>query len=285
MTRALPLPRSLLFVPATRVDHVAKAFERGADAVVVDLEDAVAPADKVAARRAVAGLPPRDAMWVRCNDIRSAEHAADLAVLGSLPWLAGAVLPKVESGDDVRAVSDATGLAVLALVETAAGVVAAGVVAAERMAAERMAAAGAGRIALGAVDLRLDLGIPQDDDEQGLAHARSVLAVASRTHGLPGPVDGPVLDIVHPDVMRRSVRRARAHGFSAKLCIHPDQVAVVNDGLAPYDDERRWAHAVLRAADGAGGGVFRHEGRMVDAPVVQRARDILATPPLRGLHL
>lgn len=263
------VPRSLLFVPATSLDRVEKAFARGADAVVVDLEDAVPPEDKAAGRDAVAGMPTCDDVWVRCNDVRSDELADDLAALRELRWLAGIVLPKAESGDDVRAVAaGAPEMPVLALVESAVGL----------LAAERLAAAGASRLALGPVDYCRDLGVPLGGDEEVLAYPRSVLAVASRAAGLPGPVDGPVTALDDPVAVQASAQRARALGCAGKLCIHPDQVGPVNATFSPSAAEREWAAGVVAAAATAGTGSFRHGGEMVDAPVVSRARDILATP-------
>lgn len=263
------LPRSLLFVPATRLDRVDKAFARGADAVVVDLEDAVPPDDKPAARDAVAAMPQRDDVWVRCNDVRSAELADDLTALRGLPWLAGVVLPKAESADDVRAVTaGAPGLPVLALVESAAGL----------LAAERLAAAGASRLALGPVDYCRDLGVPLGADEEVLAYPRSVLAVVSRAAGLPAPVDGAVTALDDAAAVEASARRARALGCAGKLCIHPDQVGPVNATFSPTAAERAWAAGVVAAAEAAGTGAFRHGGEMVDAPVLQRAKDVLAAP-------
>jgi citrate lyase subunit beta/citryl-CoA lyase len=258
----------MLFVPATRVDRVDKAFARGADAVIVDLEDAVPPEQKAAARAAVAALPGRAEVWVRCNDARTAEFVDDLALLSQLPWPAGVVLPKAENADDIHAVvAAAPDLPVLALVESAAGL----------LAAERLAGAGAHRLALGPVDYCRDLGVALGRDEQVLAYPRSVLAVVSRAYGLPAPVDGPVTALGEADILESSARRARALGCGGKLCVHPDQVGPVNAAFSPSADERQWAEGVV-AATAHGDGVFRYEGEMVDAPVVQRARDILATP-------
>lgn len=262
-------------MPATRPELVAKALASGADLVVVDLEDAVAADDKTAARRIVAGLPALPDVVVRCNSPSSPDGQADLQMLRSRSWAGGLVLPKVESADEVAEVVGAVGgsVAVLALIESAVGLCRAGEIA---------AAEGVVRLAFGAVDYQRDLDLP--DDEQGLDHPRSVLAVQSRVAGLPAPVDGPVLALDDDEVLRASARRARVLGMRGKFCIHPRQVRAVNEAFSVTVAELAWARTIVRAAEAQGAGVLRVEGQMVDRPVVERARRMLGELGLDRQH-
>jgi citrate lyase subunit beta/citryl-CoA lyase len=250
---------------------VAKALGSGADLVVVDLEDAVAPADKTTARQIVAGLPARPDVVVRCNPPSSPEGQADLEMLRSRAWSGGLVLPKAEAGDEVAQVVGAVGgsVTVLALIESALGLSRAGEIAA----AEAVV-----RLAFGAVDYQRDLDLT--DDELGLDHPRSVLAVQSRVAGLPAPVDGPVLALDAPEALLASARRARVLGMRGKFCIHPRQVRAVNEAFSVTEAELAWARQIVRAADAGGAGVLRVDGQMVDRPVVERARRMLGEPGL-----
>jgi citrate lyase subunit beta / citryl-CoA lyase len=262
-------------VPATRPELVAKALASGADLVVVDLEDAVAADDKTAARRIVAGLPARPDVVVRCNPPSSPDGQADLEMLGSRSWSGGLVLPKAESADEVAQVVGAIGgsVTVLALIESAVGLC---------RAEEIAAAEGVVRLAFGAVDYQRDLDLP--DDERGLDHPRSVLAIQSRVAGLPAPVDGPVLALDDAETLRASARRARALGMRGKFCIHPRQVPVVNEAFSVTAAELAWARRIVAAADEGGAGVLRVDGQMVDRPVVERARRMVAEPGLDRHH-
>jgi citrate lyase subunit beta/citryl-CoA lyase len=253
-------------VPATRPELIDKALAGGADLVVVDLEDAVAAEDKATARQTIAGLPERPRVMVRCNPPSSADGLADLEMLGSRSWSGGLVLPKAESADEVAHVMSAVGpsVAVLALIESAVGLCRAGEIA---------AAEGVVRLAFGPVDYQRDLDLP--DDELGLDHPRSVLAVRSRVAGLPAPVDGPVLALDDDEALRASARRARVLGMRGKFCIHPRQVSAVNEAFSVTQAELAWARTVVGAAEAQGSGVLRVGGQMVDRPVVDRARRML----------
>jgi citrate lyase subunit beta/citryl-CoA lyase len=263
--------RSYLFVPGNRPDRFAKAFASGADQVVLDLEDAVAPEDKAQARDAVVAwalaAPPEELARavVRINDVSSAWHGEDLRVLRNAP-LQAAMLPKAETREQVAALRAAVpALRVLALLETARGIANADKVA---------VAPGVTRLVFGTLDYALDLDLDLTADEEPLAHAAGCLVVASRAAGLDAPVAGvtPQLD----DTVRLLAdwAWARRRGFGAKLCIHPAQVAPVHQAMAPSPEDIAWAREVL-AADASSPGAVRLRGRMVDLPVVQRARRVL----------
>jgi citrate lyase subunit beta/citryl-CoA lyase len=260
------IARTYLFVPGTRPERIPKALASGAHAVIVDLEDAVPPADKARARDAIAGaLDAARPVLVRINaagtpwfddDVRLCRHAG----------VAGVVLPKTEDATGIARVR--AGVAVRAfpvfpLVETALGLWNAPAIA---------RAPGVARLLFGSIDYQLDLGLADDE----LLHARSQLVLVSRVAELPAPVDGVTTAIDDVEAIRRDTNRARALGFGGKLCIHPAQVEFVNAAFRPTTDEVAWATRVVAADAAAGGAAVAVDGRMVDRPVLLKAREILA---------
>ncbi len=266
----MTFPRSYLFVPGDRPDRFDKALASGADRVILDLEDAVSPDAKETARAAVgARIAGADAaelerLVVRINDDTTEWYDADMTVLqGS--GLRALLLPKAERAVTVARVrSRRPGIEILALIESARGVL---------NAVELAGAPGVSRLVFGTLDFALDLGL--SGDPAGFDPAASHLALASRAAGLAPPVAGVTTAIDDAAAVRADMARARAHGFGAKLCIHPRQVAVVHSALRPDPAEIEWAHGVLAAAEG-GAGAVQFEGRMVDRPVLERARMLLA---------
>lgn len=271
------VPRSYLFVPGHRSDRFDKALAAGADAVVLDLEDAVAPEDKAAARQAVAryvvaaDAATRPRLVVRINDDATAWFEADLEMLAASAASA-VMLPKAEAVATVQRVRRAcTDIEVLALIESARGI----------LNAQALAAAeGVARLVFGTLDFALDLDLAEDPGlgPLGLDAAASQLAWASRATNLPPPVAGVTPEIGDEARLRADFARARAHGFGAKLCIHPAQVAAVHDMLAPSRAELDWARRVVAAVAGSSAAV-RVDGRMVDRPVLLRAQRLLARAP------
>jgi citrate lyase subunit beta/citryl-CoA lyase len=270
----LALARSWLFTPGDRAERFATARDSGADAMILDWEDAVAPAAKAEARTTVLdwlnGSTRGPAVWVRINDRLSDFWHDDLTAIAAAPAhrLAGVVLPKTQSGRDVAdtAAHLRGDIAIMALVETALGV--------ER-AAEIASTPGVLALALGSADLRLDAGL--GDDETGWIYPRSRLVFASRAAGLRAPIDGPEMRLDDLDAVRRSATRARAMGFAAKLCLHPRQIATVNAAFGYDDRQRHWAQRIVAAADDSAGGAVRVDGEMVDRPRLELARRILAS--------
>jgi citrate lyase subunit beta/citryl-CoA lyase len=263
-------PRTYLFVPGDRPERFDKALASGADAVVLDLEDAVAPGNKSRARAAVvqrlttATADERARVVVRINDESTAGFETDLALLAA-GQAAYVMLPKAERAATVARLRAACpGIAVLALIETARGV----------LNAEALAEAeGVQRLVFGTIDFALDLGL--SGEAIGFDHAASRLALASRAAGLAAPVAGVTPDIADPAPLLADLQRARAHGYTAKLCIHPTQVLAVHAALRPTAAELDWARRVAAAAAAAPGAV-QLDGRMVDKPVLQRAQALLA---------
>lgn len=263
---SVALGPALLFCPADRADRFAKAAER-ADAVVLDLEDAVAPDAKDAARRAVveSALDPARTL-VRVNDARSGQLAADLDAVRRSPYRA-VMLAKTEAAADVDALGD---LEVVALCETAAGVVRAAEIAAHPRVTALM---------WGAEDLVASIGGTSSRTQDGAyravaMHARSAILLAAGAFG-KAAVDAVHLDIGDLDGCRAEAEDAAASGFAAKAAIHPSHVAAIRAAFAPSEAEAAWARRLI-AESSAHGGVFRFEGRMVDEPVLRHARAILA---------
>jgi len=260
--------RTWLFVPGDRPERFAKAAAAGPDVVVVDLEDAVAPAHKDAARAHVTDWLPRAGVTVavRINAAGTTWHDADLAALAALDGPSLVVLPKADSPETVAAALAALpdGSAVVALVETALGVA---------RAIDLASFPGVVRLAFGSYDLAAELGV-DPEHAPALAPARGNLVLASAVGGLAGPIDGVTGDVRDHERLTADVTTAAALGFAGKLCIHPGQVAPTAAALAPSPDEVAWAERVLAAA--TEDGVALVDGRMVDAPVVARARRIVS---------
>ena len=260
-------PRSYLFVPADRPERYAKALASGADAVIVDLEDAVAASAKDAARAALAAWLDGggSGIAVRINDAASAAFDDDLRLVARA-GVAAVVVPKAERVDDLARVrAAAPSAALLPLIETAAGIA---------RAREIASAPGVARLAFGSIDLQLDLGIEGDGDE--LLVFRSELVLASRLAALAAPVDGVSTAIDDAAALDADTRRARRLGFGAKLCIHPRQIAPVHAAFAPSAAEIAWAERVVAATAQAPGAAVAVDGRMVDRPVLLRAEVLLA---------
>jgi citrate lyase subunit beta/citryl-CoA lyase len=266
--------RSFLFVPGNRPERFAKALASGADAVIIDLEDAVPLDAKATARDALlaawSGLDAseRARLLVRVNPAGTPWHAADLAAVASLTGLGALMLPKAENPQQVEQAFRTSSMLVLPLIESAEGV--------GQMDAIAWAA-GTLRLGLGHIDLQADLGMRCGPDEAELAPIRLAMVVASRRAVLPSPVDGVTTATTDADVLAHDAQRSRRFGFGAKLCIHPAQVAGVHQALAPTEAECGRARRVLAAEVAAGGGAFSVDGKMVDPPVLLLARKILQT--------
>ncbi|MCZ4559551.1 CoA ester lyase [Rhodococcus sp. IEGM 1401] len=236
--------RSWLLVPATKPETFGDAVASEVDAVILDIEDAVAPAKKPAAREAVVQwLGEGNSAWVRINDATTPYWADDLAALSGLPGLVGVMLAKTESGGQVEATAArlAPGTPILALVESAIGLEAA---------TEIARAESTFRLAFGSGDFRRDTGM--SDDPLAMAYPRSRLVVSSRAARIPGPIDGPTLT-ANDSILGRDAALTLSMGMTGKLCMHSEQAAIVNRELAPSPTDVSWARDVIDAlgADGA----------------------------------
>ncbi len=257
---------AVLFCPASRPDRYGKAAA-AADTVILDLEDAVAPADKPAARIALAEHPlDPDRTLVRVNQVDGPHFPEDLAALRRTGYHT-VMLAKAESAEQVAALE---GFRVVALCESPLGIEQAGQVAA----AESVIA-----LMWGGEDLIAALGGTSSRDAEGryrdvVRYARSRVLMAAVAHGKLA------WDAVHLDIrdlagQRAEARDAAASGFSATVCIHPGQVPVVRDAYRPDEAELAWAREVLAEADRLQVGVFNFRGRMIDEPVLRQARRAL----------
>jgi len=268
---SLTAARSFLFVPGNDERKLRKALALEADALIVDLEDAVPFAEKAAARdglaEALAGGKAAGAVFVRINAATTPMGAADWRTVRDL-GVTGVVLPKAEAAALDSLSGD--GPPIVALVETAIGLRDVNVLATHSRTA---------RLALGGVDLGLELGLESRPDGQELLMARSQLVLASAAASLPPPID--VVNVAVKDLaaLEHEATLARSLGFGAKLCVHPGQVSVVNRVFTPADEEVSHAATVVAAYERAieeGRGSVELGGEMVDLPVAERARAVLA---------
>jgi len=268
----IALARSILFVPGHRPDRFAKALATGADAVVIDLEDAVPAAEKPAARAAALARPAAPegiALGIRMNPLPTADGIADLAALLGAAAPDFLMLPKVEAPEELRIVARAFAghprvPQLVALIESAEGLAHAAAIAAEP---------GCAALGFGGVDLAADLGC-QVAWEPLLPHRGALVAAAARSGR--GLVDVPFLALDDEAGLAEETRRVAALGFTAKLAIHPRQVATIQSVLTPTPEQADWARRILAALDQAAGGVCVVDGKMVDLPVARAARRVLA---------
>jgi citrate lyase subunit beta/citryl-CoA lyase len=278
--------RSFLFAPATSDRKMTKALQSAADAVIIDLEDAVATHEKVAARRKVVEIlksPRPRPVYVRINALTTPFCYDELNEVGAAAP-DGILLPKVEAESDVKIadwilsqVEARTGCApggidLVPLIETAKGIDGAREIA--------KATSRVRRLAFGAVDLALDMDVELTDEAGAIAHARFAIAIASRIAGLDGPIDTAFVNIDALDRLKTSTLNARGMGYRGKCCIHPAQIDVVNAVFTPSEEELAQARRIVAAFDTAersGAAAVSMDGLMIDYPVADKARRLLAT--------
>lgn len=281
----MSLCRSFLFAPGNHARRVEKALTLTADVVILDLEDAVAMAEKPAARQAVRAAlarPRRCRGYVRVNAMGTEWGYADLVAMVA-PGVDGIVLPKLESADEIKAadwvigaLERQNGLApgsidLLPIIETAAGFT--------RLEAIARTGTRIRRVAFGAGDFTLDLGITWSRDETELLPYRSAFVAFSRAAGLEPPIDTVWVDLQDKDGLAQSTARARALGFQGKLCIHPDQVPVANRLFGPDAQSVAQARRIIVAfeqAEAQGLASIQLDGRFIDYPIVYAARRTVA---------
>lgn len=266
------MEKTYLFVPGNRPDRFEKAIRSEADAVIIDLEDSVALEDKVEVRKIVSeALNELDLhskkIFIRVNDRNSAYWKEDVSLVSRYPSI-GIVMPKVESREDIEQLNKQllSEQKIIPLIETASGVIHAYTIACSSKNIERLA--------FGAVDYCLDLGISLTKDGAELLYPRSQVAVASKAAGIMSPIDTVFVDINDKEGLITETIRAKDLGFSAKLCIHPLQVETINNLLLPTDDEIRWAVEVadtFEEAEREGIAAINLKGKMIDYPVYKQA--------------
>lgn len=264
--------RSLLFVPGSRHDRFGKAVAAGADAVIIDLEDAVLPAEKDKARAetlAWVGNWRARHLGIRINSPRTAAGCADLAAIAGSAGSQRAdfiVVPKTETAVDLEIVREAIGrpVTLIALIESGRGL----------SNVFDIARQANGGLLFGGVDYSAATGADLNDWD-ALLTARGLIAAAAGAAGVPA-FDVPALSAGDVEALAVTTRKSKALGFSGRACIHPDQVAPVNTVFTPTDAELAEARALLAAADAARGGVALHNGKMLDRPVILAAERLLS---------
>ncbi|MFN7053945.1 HpcH/HpaI aldolase/citrate lyase family protein [Hyphomonas sp.] len=266
--------RSLLFVPGARPDRFAKAAAAGADTIIIDLEDAVLPADKDSARAAVldwvaVAAPEAGTIGVRINSPRTAYGCADIAAFAGSPALARLaflMVPKAETGVDLEIVTEAlgSGIPLIAVVESGRGLAEVSAVAAQAK----------GGVLFGGADYSASLGADLADWD-AMITPRALISAASAAAGVPA-YDVPYLDVKDEAGLGDYTARARRMGFSGRACIHPDQVAAVNAAFTPTEAEIADARAIIASLNASTGGAVLHKGKLVDRPVILAAERVLA---------
>jgi citrate lyase subunit beta/citryl-CoA lyase len=282
-TEVQPL-RSFLFAPGNHARRVEKALTLDADAVILDLEDAVATAEKPGTRETVAAAlerPRRGLLYLRINAVDTEFCYGDLvAIVG--PGLDGVILPKVESAAGLVTVDWLLAqlerdrglppgrIDLIPIIETARGL--------DRLGAILTAGSRVRRVAFGAGDFTLDVNMAWSRDEAELAHARATIVTASRAAGIDAPLDTVWVDLSDRDGLEASARTALGFGFQGKMCIHPDQIAIVNRVFTPSDAEIAFAERVAAAfakAEAEGSAAIQLDGKFIDYPIVYRAQRVL----------
>lgn len=259
--------QSYLFVPGNRPERFQSALSSGADAVIVDLEDAVEPGAKEDARATLtAWLSRTHPVLVRING-RGTPWFEEDAKLAALDGVAGVVVPKVESASDVIEVASRARrkVPIFPLVETAAGMFSA---------LEIAKAPNVKRLMFGTLDFIAEMGM--QDDRDALNPYRAQLALISRVVGLEQPIDGVTPDVNDVERLTADALNGKRQGFGAKLCIHPKQIAAVHACYRPDAQELAWATRIVDAMAQSDGGVITVDGKMVDRPVLLRAQHVLA---------
>lgn len=274
----LAFSSNFLFVPGTRPERFIKALDSGANAVVLDLEDAVPEEDKEQARDAIRTAWPtfsaeqKNRLVIRSNSPGSKFYAADLILAQELN-VACILIPKSESQDEINgAALILPNTAIIPMIETAIGLDQLREIANSNQVI---------RLALGNLDLQADLGMICDQDETQLQTARYQIVLASRIAQIAPPIDGVTPSTDDLERINRDAQRAKAMGFGGKLCIHPKQVSIVKSAFMPSQDELAWAQRVIDADKASKGGAVKLDGRMIDRPVVLLAQRTLA---LAGKH-
>ena len=265
---------AFLFVPGTRPERFTKALDSGADSVIIDLEDAVAAEDKQTARNAIRTAWPtfnteqKKRLIIRSNSPGSQFYAADLILAQELD-LPCLLIPKSESLDQINGAAQILpNTAIIPMIETAIGLDRINDIAT----AEQVL-----RLALGNLDLQVDLGMVCDSQESELQTARFQIVLASRLAQIAPPIDGVTPSTDDIERITNDAERAKRIGFGGKLCIHPKQVPLVKAAFLPSTEEISWAFRVIEADKASKGGAVKLDGRMIDHPVVLLAQRTLAS--------
>lgn len=259
--KRLAAASSFLFVPGDRPERFAKAAAAGADFIIIDLEDAVAPSNKALARQnATAWLASGGQAVIRINAADTPWHSDDLELASAFG--APVMVPKAEDHGHLALLDPE--LPLLPLIETSFGVLNAAVICSLPAVA---------RVAFGHIDLAAQLGV-DPEDRQAFMYARSALVLASAAAGKAAPIDGVTTVLTDASALEADVDYAKSLGMTGKLLIHPAQVGPTRTGFLPSEEDIRWAHGIWLATQESA--MLAVDGQMVDQPVITRARRILA---------
>jgi citrate lyase subunit beta/citryl-CoA lyase len=277
--------RSFLFAPGNHQRRVEKALSLDADAVILDLEDAVATAEKAATRAAIVAAlagPRTGWLYVRVNAVDREFCYGDLVAVAR-PGLDGVILPKVENAAGLATIDwllvqlerergmSPGAIDLIPIIETAKGL--------ENLGAILAAGTRVRRVAFGAGDFTLDVNMVWSRGEAELAQARARVATISRAAGLEAPLDTVWVDLADGEGLEASATTALGFGFQGKMCIHPDQIAIVNRVFTPGEAEVLFAERVTAAftqAEAAGSAAIQIDGKFIDYPILYRAQRVLA---------
>lgn len=286
------LYRSLLFAPGSDTKKMTKAYNLDADGIILDLEDAVAYSQKDAAREQVADFlttPPVKPTFVRVNDAKSAFILSDIQAVVDKP-IVGIFLAKTESAEEVRHVDwlltllegqynlPMQKLEIVAFLENTLGI--------EKAYEIATASPRVKRLAFGGNDYTTDIGTPYSNTGDEFFYARSRMVVASRAAGIEAPLDTVCPFIKDTDLLEEDAKRAQRLGFQGKMVIHPNQISPVNTIFSPTQKEIDYSRKIIAAfeeAEAKGTGVIQVDGKMIEYPIVNRARQVLAIAEAKGL--
>ncbi len=273
MKNSLENARSFLFVPANRPERFLKATASGADAVILDLEDSVPFESKKDARLAIksswqelkrSGI----SLVIRINSPETKWGLEDLDFFQGLDGLNGVMVPKCESSSSLNRVSqDFIGVPLLPIIESAAGYLAL---------PEIAKTANVSRLVVGHIDFLADSGMLCSEDQLELNSLRFQVAMCSRVGGLAPAIDGVTVSVDDVELIRADAERSIRFGFGGKLCIHPKQISIVHEILAPSADQISWAKKVIDAMEISGGAAVQLDGKMIDLPVLLQAKRLLS---------
>ena len=272
MKNSLENARSFLFVPANRPERFLKATASGADAVILDLEDSVPFESKKDARLAIksswqelkkSGI----SLVIRINSPETTWGLEDLDFFQGLDGLNGVMVPKCESSSSLNRVSeDFIGVPLLPIIESAAGYL---------VLPEIAKTANVSRLVVGHIDFLADSGMLCSEDQLELNSLRFQVAMCSRVGGLAPAIDGVTVSVDDVELIRADTERSIRFGFGGKLCIHPKQISIVHEILAPSADQISWANKVIDAMEISGGAAVQLDGKMIDLPVLLQAKRLL----------
>ena len=273
MKNSLENARSFLFVPANRPERFLKATASGADAVILDLEDSVPFESKKDARLAIksswqelkkSGI----SLVIRINSPETTWGLEDLDFFQGLDGLNGVMVPKCESSSSLNRVSeDFIGVPLLPIIESAAGYL---------VLPEIAKTANVSRLVVGHIDFLADSGMLCSEDQLELNSLRFQVAMCSRVGGLAPAIDGVTVSVDDVELIRADAERSIRFGFGGKLCIHPKQISIVHEILAPSADQISWANKVIDAMEISGGAAVQLDGKMIDLPVLLQAKRLLS---------